>query len=137
MSASTPDSQILATIAPSLVVTSGVEAIEFYKAAFGAIELYRVPDGGVAQLSIAGAPFWLAEEGAELRRFAPASLDGRSVWMILTVADPAAMWARAVAAGASAESPVADSHSWRVGTVVDPFGHRWEIGRPLGTWPPT
>jgi PhnB protein len=118
-------------------VANGLEALEFYKAAFGAIELYRVPDGGVVQLSIAGAPFWLAEEGAEFRRFTPGALGGWSVWMILTVEDPDEIWARAVAAGACAESPVADSHGWRVGRVVDPFGHRWEIGHPLGAWPPT
>jgi PhnB protein len=129
-------SQTPSTIAPSLVVTSGVQAIAFYQEAFGAVELYRVPDGGVAQLSIEGAPFWLAGEGPELHRFTPAVLGGRSVWMILTVADPDALWARAVAAGATPEHPVADSHGWRMGTVVDPYGHRWEIGRPLGIWPP-
>ena len=134
--ASTIATTIATTIAPSLVVGDGPRASEFYRAAFGAVELYRVPDGGVAQLAIGGASFWLSEEYAEQRRFTPDRLDGRSVWMILTVDDPDALWARAVAAGANPDSPVGDSHGWRLGTVTDPFGHRWEIGRPLGPWPP-
>jgi len=133
----TAGGRVRTTIAPSLVVGNGVAAIEFYTAAFGAVELYRVgDDAGVAQLSIDGAAFWLAGEGPDLGRFTPASLAGRSVWMILTVDDPDAVWTQAVAAGATPESSVADSHGWRVGSVVDPFGHRWEIGRPLGAWPP-
>lgn len=127
------------TIAPNLVVPNGVEAIEFYKAAFGAVELYRVgDDAGVAQLSVGGAEFWIAGgESAELRRFSPASLGGRSVTMIMTVEDPDAAWERAVQAGAAPEAPVYESHGWRLGSIIDPFGHRWEIGRPLGSWPPT
>ena len=124
------------SIAPSLVVSDGVQAIDFYKAAFGAVELHRVPDGGVAQLAIGDAPFWLAEESADMGRHTPNAIGGRSVWMILTVDDPDALWARAVAAGASIVSPVAEAHGWRVGTVADPWGHRWEIARPQGVWPP-
>jgi PhnB protein len=44
--------------------------------------------------------------------------------------------ARAEAAGATITAPVADEHGWRLGRIVDPFGHEWEIGHPLGTWPP-
>ena len=126
------------TIAPNLVVANALEAIAFYTTAFGAVELYRVgDDAGVAQLSIGGAVFWLAEgESSELGRFTPESLGGRSVGMILTVEDPDAVWSRAVAAGATAEAPVEDSHGWRSGRLVDPFGHHWEIARPLGPWPP-
>jgi PhnB protein len=125
------------SLAPNLIVSDGLEAIDFYIAAFGAMELYHVgDDAGVAQLSIGGAAFWIAEESPELHRLTPAKLAGRSVSMILTVEDPDTVWAQAVAAGATAESPVEDSHGWRVGSVVDPFGHRWEIARPLGPWPP-
>ena len=124
-------------IAPNLIVDDGLAAIDFYTAAFGATELYRVgPDAGVAQLSIGGAEFWVAEESPDLRRLTPAHLAGRSVSMIITVDDPDAVWDQAVAAGATGESPVEESHGWRVGSIVDPFGHRWEIARPLGTWPP-
>jgi len=126
------------TIAPNLVVPSGLDAIDFYRAAFDAVELYRVgDDAGVAQLSVGGAEFWIAAgESAELRRYVPASLAGRSVSMILTVEDPDAVWERAVRAGATPEAPVYEGHGWRLGSIVDPFGHRWEIGRPLGPWPP-
>ena len=131
------DEPLKTTIAPNLVVPDGPAAIEFYRAAFGAVELHRVPDGGVAELSVGGAEFWIAAgESAELRRFAPTSLPGRSVTMIMTVEDPDAVWERAVRAGATPEAPVYEGHGWRLGSVVDPFGHRWEIGRPLGPWPP-
>ena len=125
------------TIAPNLVVPNGVDAIELYRAAFGAVELHRVADGGVAQLSVGGAELWIAAgESAELRRFSPASLAGRSVTMIVTVDDPDALWERAVQAGATPEAPMYEGHGWRLGSIIDPFGHRWEIGRPLGPWPP-
>jgi PhnB protein len=124
------------TLAANLIVTDGIQAIEFYTAAFGAVELYRVDDAGVVQLSIGGAEFWIAEEGPELGRLIPTRLAGRSVSMILSVEDPGALWTRAVAAGAVAESPVEESHGWLIGSVVDPFGHRWEIARPPDSWPP-
>jgi len=80
---------------------------------------------------VEGAEFWLSDESPEHGNFSPESLGGGSVRMILTVADPDAVFARAVAAGASQVSPVADEHGWRAGRVADPFGHHWEIGRPL------
>jgi PhnB protein len=58
-------------------------------------------------------------------------LGGSSVRIILTVADPDSMFSRALAAGASPVYPVSEEHDWRIGRVVDPFGHHWEIGRPL------
>lgn len=126
------------TIAPNLVVPDGVGAIEFYKAAFGAVVLHQVgDDAGVAELSVGGAEFWIAAgESAELRRFTPASLPGRSVTMIMTVEDPDAVWEQAVGAGATPEAAMYEGHGWRLGSIIDPFGHRWEIGRPLGPWPP-
>jgi PhnB protein len=124
--------ELTATIAPSLVVSDPRAAVEFYREAFGAELLLAVPDGGVAQLAVEGAPFWLAEPGQALRRGTPDQHGGWSVWMILTVADPDALWQRAVAAGATAEAAMEDTHGWRLGRVVDPFGHRWEIGRPTG-----
>jgi PhnB protein len=125
------------TIAPNLVVADGPKAIEFYRTAFGADVLHQVPDGGVAQLAVDGAEFWIAAgESAELQRFTPTSLGGRSVTLILTVEDPDAAWERAVGAGATPEAAVYEDHGWRLGSVIDPFGHRWEIGRPLGAWPP-
>ncbi len=122
------------TIAPMLSVRRGAVAIDFYKAAFGATELFRIdaPDGAVvAQLSVNGAEFWLADESPEHQNFSPESLGGGSVRMVLTVPDPDAAFGRAVAAGATVVSPVSNQYGWRLGRVVDPFGHHWEIGKPL------
>jgi PhnB protein len=124
-----------ASIAPMLSVRNGARAIEFYQAAFGAQELFRIDDGKgevVARLSVGKAEFWLADESPEHLNFSPESLGGGSVRMVLTVEDPDALFTRAVAAGATAVSPVTNSHGWRVGRIVDPFGHHWEIGKPLG-----
>jgi PhnB protein len=121
-------------IAPMLSVRKGVRAIEFYQAAFGADELYRVDseDGAVvAQLSVAGAEFWLADESPEHANFSPESLGGGSVRMVMIVEDPDAAFERAVAAGATVVWPVNNQHGWRLGRIVDPFGHHWEIGKPL------
>jgi|SRR5580704_1633997 PhnB protein len=122
------------SIAAWLSVRNGRGAAEFYKVAFGAVEVYRLdgPDSTVvARLSVDGAEFWLADESPEHGNFSPASLAGCTTRMILTVADPDAMFARALAAGAKEVYPVSEGHGWRVGRVVDPFGHHWEIGRPI------
>jgi PhnB protein len=121
-------------IAPMLSVRKGVRAIEFYKAAFGADELFRVDseDGAVvAQLSVAGAEFWLADESPEHSNFSPESLGGGSVRMVMIVQNPDAAFERAVMAGATVVWPVSNQYGWRLGRVVDPFGHHWEIGKPL------
>ena len=119
-------------ITATLSVRNWAQAIDFYKAAFGASELYRVEGGGVAQLSVSGAEFWVAEESPPHLNFSPESLGGCSVRMLLIVEDPAVVCAQAVRAGATQIAPVADAHCWRLGRIVDPFGHHWEIGRPLG-----
>jgi PhnB protein len=121
-------------------VRNGLRAIEFYKAAFGADELFRVDDGHgsdghgsvVARLSIGKAEFWLADESPEHANFSPESLGGSTVRMIMIVDDPDAAFARAVQAGATVVWPVDDQpYGWRVGRIADPFGHHWEIGKPL------
>jgi PhnB protein len=121
------------TIAPWLSVRNGARAVEFYKAAFGAKEEFLLEDGGsvVARLSIDGAEFWLGDESPDHKNFSPESLGGGTVRIILTVADPDAVFARALVAGASQVVPVGEENGWRLGRVVDPFGHDWEIGRPL------
>jgi PhnB protein len=118
-------------ITATLSVRNWLRAMDFYKAAFDAKELYRVPGGGVAQLSISGAEFWVAEESPEHLNFSPESLGGCSVRMLLIVKDPAAVCAQAIQAGATEVVPVNDAHCWRLGRLVDPFGHHWEIGHPL------
>lgn len=121
------------TIAPWLSVRNGARAVDFYKAAFGATEVFRMDGGGsvVARLSVEGAEFWVGDESPEHFNFSPQTIGGSSVRIILTVADPDAVFARAVAAGASPVYPVGEEYGWRIGRVVDPFGHHWEIGRPL------
>jgi PhnB protein len=124
------------SIAPLLSVRNGARAVEFYKSAFGALEVFRVeaPDGAVVcRLSVEGAEFWVADESPEHANYSPETLGGGTVRMILTVADPDAMFARATAAGAREIVAVKEDYGWRLGRVVDPFGHHWEIGRPLAT----
>lgn len=118
-------------VTATLSVRNWARAIDFYKAAFGASELYRVDGGGGAQLAVSGAEFWVAEESPPHLNFSPESLGGCSVRMLLIVEDPAAVFAQAVGAGATEVAPVADAHCWRLGRIVDPFGHHWEIGRLL------
>jgi PhnB protein len=118
-----------------LSVRNGARAVEFYKSAFGALELYRIeaPDGAVvSQLAVDGSQFWVSDESPEHSNFSPESLGGGTVRMVLTVPDPDDVFAKALAAGAREINPVGDKeYGWRVGRVVDPFGHHWEIGRPL------
>jgi PhnB protein len=122
------------SLAPMLSVRNSSRAVDFYKKAFSANEVYRVEDPGgavVSRLSINGAEFWLSEESPEHGNFSPESLGGDTVRMILTVPDPDAVFAQALAAGAREITAVEEAYGWRVGRVVDPYGHHWEIGRPL------
>ena len=130
-----------ASVLPELSVRRGRAAVEFYRAAFGAVEVYRV--GGtdehqevVAQLSVGGASFWVSDESPPHGNFSPESLGGSTVRLLLVVEDPAAVVGRAVAAGASELAAVEEAHGWLLGRVQDPFGHQWEVGRPLVPWPP-
>jgi PhnB protein len=124
--------KIQTTITPWLSVRDSLKALDFYKSAFDAIEVYRLdmPGSVIARLSINGAEFWFADESAEQSNPAPES-GGTSVRIILTVADPDAFFAKAVAAGAREIFAVHEEHGWRVGRIVDPFGHHWEIGRQI------
>jgi len=128
-------------IVPQLAVRRGREAIEFYERAFGAVEEYRV--GGtdahepvVAQLSVDGATFWVHDEAPAHGTFSPESVGGATTRLTLIVEDPRAMVARAIAAGATEVAPVGEEHGWLLGRIADPYGHHWEVGRPLGAWPP-
>jgi PhnB protein len=123
-----------AGIAPMLSVRRGKSALEFYEAAFGTTERFRIENEAgevVARLAVGGAEFWVSDESPEHANFSPESLGGGTVRMVMTVDDPDAMFARAVAAGAQVVTPMANQHGWRLGRVVDPFGHHWEIGKEL------
>lgn len=123
----------MTSLAPWLAVRDAQRATDFYKAAFGAVEVYRL-DGdqgtiAVAQLSIEGAVFWIQDDvdaGPERR--------GRGlVRMILSVDDPDTIFDRAVAAGAAVVAPMHEEYGWRTGRVTDPFGHDWEMSKQLAT----
>ena len=128
-------------VSPELSVRRGREAVEFYEAAFGAVEIYRV--GGtdqhesvVSQLTVGGTSFWVSDESPPNGHFSPESLGGSTVRLLLVVDQPQAVLEQAVALGATEVSPVGEEHGWLLGRVEDPFGHQWEIGKPLGQWPP-
>jgi PhnB protein len=125
-------------IQPELWVEHASRAVAFYRDAFGAKVLHQVGDGDdiVAQLAVDDAVFWIAAAGPDLGRFSPPAIGGGTGRMLLVVDDPAAVHRRAVDAGAVEKSPVGEEHGWLVGRVVDPYGHEWEIGKPLGAWPP-
>ena len=121
-------------ISPWLSLRGGAKAVDFYKAAFGAVETFRLDDGHgsvVAQLSVGNADFWLSDESPEHGNYSPETLGGGTVRLMMIVDDPDAAFARAVGAGAAIVHAVEEMHGWRVGRVVDPFGHHWEIAKPL------
>jgi PhnB protein len=122
-------------IVPTLSVKNASAAIEYYKAAFGAQELMRNTslDGDVvAELAIGEARFVVADESPDHNNFGPESLGGTPVRIGLQVENPDAVAEEAVRAGAKEIYPVADQHyGYRLGHIVDPFGHHWEIFKPL------
>jgi PhnB protein len=126
----------MASIEPELWVESARDAIAFYEAAFGATVLHCVGDGDdlVAQLAVGEARYWISTASAS--RPSPRANRGATGRVLLVVDDPDQFVARACAAGASELSPVRDEHGWRLGRIEDPAGHEWEIGQPLGAWPP-
>jgi PhnB protein len=120
------------TVTPYLIVNGAASAIEFYKKAFGATELFRMPgpDGkiGHAEIKIGNSPIMLADEHPEMGFRGPKALGGSPVGILLYVEDVDKMAGQAVAAGAKVEKPVQDQfYGDRSGTFADPFGHRWTI----------
>src|SRR2546425_990400 len=97
---------VVCSVAPMLSVRNGARAVD-------------------------GAEFWLSDESPEHGNFSPESLGGATTRMILTVPDPDSMFAKALAAGAREVVALEEAYGWRLGRVVDPFGHHWEIGHPL------
>jgi PhnB protein len=126
------------SIQPELWVDRGAEAVAFYQAAFGATVLHRVGDGEdiVAQLAIGDAAFWVSTAGSAGERLNPKAVGSATSRTLLVVDDPDAVFDRAVGAGAVSTASPANEHGWRLARITDPFGQQWEIGRPLGTWPP-
>ena len=125
-------------IQPELWVDNPRDAVAFYEAAFAARVLHLVGEGDdvVAQLSVEGGAFWVAGTSPALRRLSPLAAGGTTSRTLLVVRNPEAVVRRAVSEAAVETSPVSDEHGWRLGRVVDPYGHEWEIGHPLVPWPP-
>jgi PhnB protein len=118
----------------------GPAAVGFYERALGAVVEHRVvgprAEDVVAQLSVAGARFWVSTASERLHRFSPNAIGGATGRVLLVLSEPESLLSAAVAAGAKQTSPVANEHGWRLGRFEDPFGHQWEVGRPIGAWPP-
>ena len=129
----------MTSIEPELWVDRADAAVAFYEAAFGAVVLHRVgrDDEIVAQLAVGDARFWVASADSEIHRFSPEAIGGATSRTLLIVDDPNAVIKQTVAAGASETSAVTNEHGWLLGRIVDPFGHEWEIGRPMVVWPPS
>jgi len=126
--------RISTSIAPWLSVSNGSKAVNFYKAAFGAKETYRLemPDGGlVVKFSIDDAEFWISAESSDKDGSTVAPLGGDNLRIILTVADPDRLFDQALKSGATQVFPVGEEHGWRLGRLTDPFGLHWEIGHPV------
>jgi PhnB protein len=120
------------TATPYLIVKDAARAIEFYKKAFGAMELMRManPSGkiGHAEIKIGDSPIMLADEVPEMGHRSPESLGGSPVSILLYVQDVDTVFNQAVAAGAKVQRPVADQfYGDRTGGVTDPFGHVWYV----------
>lgn len=120
------------TATPYLVIKDAAKAIDFYKEAFGASELMRLasPDGRImhAEIKIGDSPIMLCDECPDWNALSPQTIGGTAVSIVLYLAEVDSIVGRAVAAGASLLMPVADQF-WgdRMGTVADPFGHKWSI----------
>ncbi len=129
------------TATPYLIIKGAAKAIEFYKKAFGATELFRLaaPEGkiGHAEIKIGDSPIMMADEDPEIMALSPESLGGSPISMLLYVEDVDAMFKQAIAAGATEVRPVADQfYGDRSGIVKDPFGHKWSIATHVEDVPP-
>lgn len=120
------------SVTPYLVIKGAAEAIEFYKKAFGATELFRMPqpDGkvGHAEIKIGDSPIMLSDEHPELGYTGPTTIGGTPVSLMIYVDDVDTVFKRAIAEGAEQQKPVQDQfYGDRSGTLKDPFGHIWTV----------
>ena len=119
------------SLTPYLIIDGAADALEYYKKAFGATELFRMPHGdkiGHAEMKIGDSHVMLADEVPDQGFVGPQTLGGAGVSLMLYVDEVDATFARAVAAGATSRRPVVDQfYGDRSGTLVDPFGHVWTI----------
>jgi len=120
------------SVTPHLIINGAADAIEFYKKAFGATELFRfpAPDGkiGHAEIKIGDSPIMLADEFAEMGYKGPQALGGSPVSLMIYLEDVDTVFNQAVTAGATVKEALQDKfYGDRIGTLVDPFGHVWHV----------
>ena len=120
------------SVTPYLIIDGATEAIEYYKNAFGAVELFRMPAPGGkighAEIKIGDSPIMLADEHPEMGYKSPTSYGGTPVSLMIYVEDVDATFKQAIAAGGKEQRAVADQfYGDRLGTLTDPFGHVWTI----------
>jgi PhnB protein len=120
------------SVTPCLIADHAAAAIDFYKAAFGAEEVFRMtmPDGSIchAELKIGDSHVMLGQESPQWGAKSPKSLGGSPVGLCIYLPDVDAAFAQAVAAGATVERPVVNQfYGDRSGSVIDPFGHKWTL----------
>jgi PhnB protein len=120
------------SVTPYLIVDDAARALEFYKKAFGAKELMRMPKPngkiGHAEIKVGDSTIMLADESPEVGARSPRSFGGSPVSIFLYVEDVDTTFAKAVDAGGKVQRPVADQfYGDRMGGIEDPFGHAWCI----------
>lgn len=128
------------TVTAYLMVDDAAKALDFYQAAFGAEELFRLPMGdkiGHAEIMIGDTHLMLADEFPEMGALGPNKRGGPTASFMIYVPDADAAYEKAVKAGAKADRPLKDEF-WgdRIGTVIDPFGHKWSLATHLEEVPP-
>ena len=120
------------SVTPYLIVRGAAEAIDFYRKAFGAVELFRFPspDGkiGHAEIKIGDSPIMMSDEYPDMGYKGPQSIGGSPVSLMIYVADVDSLFNQAVDAGATVKEALQDKfYGDRIGTVIDPFGHVWHL----------
>jgi PhnB protein len=120
------------SVTPYLVVDGAAKGLDFYKRAFGAVELFRMdgPDGKIAhaEMKIGDSPIMLADEHPEMGFRSPTSFGGTAVGLMIYVQDCDKVYNQAVAAGAKVHKPLVDQfYGDRSGSLTDPFGHHWTV----------
>ena len=120
------------SVTPYLVIKGAADAIEFYKKAFGATELFRMENGGKvghAEIKIGDSPIMLSDEHPEMGFVGPTTLGGTPVSIMIYVDDVDTVFSQAIAAGGKELKPLKDQfYGDRTGSLTDPFGHVWHVG---------
>lgn len=129
------------SLTPHIVVPDAAAAADWYRRAFGAEEVGRVPLPGdrvmSVELALGGSLLHVGSEFPDFGILSPMAIGGTATVLQLDVPDADAAWAHALEAGAEVRSPLADQF-WgeRHGQIVDPFGHRWNIAQRVRDVPP-